>query len=221
MLIGSVPVDPDVDEARDWIIRELSKPPYRAAEPSWFDRLASAFWDWLTSLTFAGTGAPGLIWGIVVFVVIGALIALYFIFGPPRSNRRAAATGALFGVDDARDADALRRSARDAAAASDYELAIEELFRAIARSLSERGIVDTFPGTTAHGFATTATVSFPDHEGPLRDSAADFDAVRYLDRPGTEAAWERMVALDAALQAARPADALAVTGAIAERRADA
>ena len=199
-----VPVDPDVDEAREWIIRELSKPPYRAAEPTWFDQLASAFWDWLSSLQFGGDGSPGLIWALVALFVIGGLVAIYFVFGAPRRNRRAAATGTLFGVDDRRDAAALRSSASDAAASGDYALAIGELFRAIARALTERAIVDTFPGTTATAFAASAARFYPASGDRLATSARDFDDVRYLGREGTEATYRRMLDLDADLRKTAP-----------------
>ena len=199
-----VPVDPDIDEAREWIIRELSKPPYRAAEPTWFDRLASAFWDWLSSLQFGGDGSPGLIWALLALFVVGGLVAIYFVFGAPRRNRRAAVTGTLFGVDDRRDAAALRSSASDAAASGDYARAIEELFRAIARALTERAIVDTFPGTTATTFAASAARFYPASGHRLARSARDFDDVRYLGREGTEATYQRMLDLDADLRKTAP-----------------
>ena len=202
--VRDVPVDPDVDQAREWITRELAKPPYRAAEPTWFDRLASAFWEWLTSLQFGGTGSPLLIWGLVALLLIGALVAAYFVFGAPRRNRRASSTGFLFGADDQRTAAALRRSAAEAAARGDAALAIEEMFRATARGLAERAVVDTFPGTTATAFAASAAGHFSRSRDALTASARDFDDVRYLDRPGTEAAYRRMLDLDAALQATTP-----------------
>ena len=202
--VRDVPVDPDVDQAREWITRELAKPPYRAAEPTWFDRLASGFWEWLTSLQFGGSGSPLLMWGLVALLVIGALVAAYFVFGPPRLNRRAGATGLLFGADDQRTDAALRRSAAEAAARGDAALAIEEMFRATARGLAERAIVDTFPGTTARAFAASAGTFFSTCRDALTASAHDFDDVRYLDRPGTEAAYRRMLDLDAALQAMTP-----------------
>lgn len=203
-MVLDVPVDPDADQAREWIIRELSKPPYRAAEPTWFDQLASAFWDWLSSLEFGSTGAPGLIWALIAVLVIGSLVAVYFLFGAPRRNRRASVTGVLFGADDQRDSAALRRSAADAAASDDFELAIEELFRAIARGLTERSVVDTFPGTTASAFAASAAQHFARVRDALSTSARDFDDVRYLGRPGTESSYRRMLELDSTLQASTP-----------------
>ena len=53
---AAVPVDPDADQARRWIVAELSKPEYQAAQPTLFDRVSAAFWDWLTSLDLSGAG---------------------------------------------------------------------------------------------------------------------------------------------------------------------
>ena len=53
-------------------------------------------------------------------------------------------------------------------------------FRAVARSLGERGILTTSPGTTAHAFGERASAVFPGHAAGLRDAARAFDAVRYL-----------------------------------------
>ena len=114
---AAVPVDPDADQARRWIVAELSKPEYQAAQPTLFDRVSAAFWDWLTSLDLSGAGVgrgPLLVAGAVLLVA--AIIAAYLIFGAPRLNRRSRVSGALFGVDDDRDAAAMRSAAESAAA---------------------------------------------------------------------------------------------------------
>lgn len=199
-----VPVDPDAGQARQWIIAELSKPEYRAAQPTWFDRLSSDLWNWLSSLKIQTGGisqAPILL--VVGALVIAAVVAAYFQFGPPRLNRRSAA-GVLFGEDDERDAAAMREAARVAAALGDYTLAIAELFRSIARGLAERTAVTTSPGTTARDFAVRAAESFPAFADRLAESAAAFDRVRYLGRAGSGEAYRLMAALERELRSARP-----------------
>ena len=114
-------------------------------------------------------------------------------------------TGTLFGDDENRDAATMRRDAERAAAAGDYTTAIAELFRAIARGLAERTLVTTHPGTTASEFARRGGEVFPETAAALEAAADDFDGVRYLDRVGTAAQWDAMVALDRRLRAARPA----------------
>lgn len=200
-----VPVTPDSAEAQRWIIQELSKPEYRAAQPTWFDRASKAFWDWLQSLKIdGGPGAQGPILIIALIVVVAALVAAFFIFGAPRLNRRSAGSGVLFGEDDARDASAMRRSAEEAAARSDWVLAIEEIFRSVARGLAERTLVTVSPGTTARDFAVRAGTVLPAFSERLSAAASAFDDVRYLSRAGTEAAYRSASALERDLRATRP-----------------
>ena len=201
-----VPVNPDSAEAQRWIIQELSKPEYRAAQPTWFDRASKAFWDWLQSLKIdGGPGAQGPILIVALIVVIAALVAVFFIFGAPRLNRRSAGDSALFGDDDVRDAAAMRQSADEAADRSDWVLAIEEIFRSIARGLAERTLVTVSPGVTARDFAVRAGTVLPAFSERLSAAASAFDDVRYLSREGTEAAYRSAMALESDLRRARPA----------------
>lgn len=199
-----VPVEPDADEARNWVLDELSEPRYEAAKPTWFDRLSSAFLEWLQSL-FEGTvsGPSGLLLTIVVVIIVAALVAAFLIFGMPARGRRSAVRGALFGQDDQRAAAEMRRAAETAASAADWSLAIEESFRAIARGLAERTILATTPGTTAHGFAGRAAVAFPALSSELEAAATAFDRVRYLGKNGTEAEYRMVASLERNLSSAR------------------
>jgi hypothetical protein len=199
-----VPVDPDSGQAQRWVIQELSKPEYRAAQPTWFDRASKAFWDWLQSLKIdGGPGVQAPILIVALIVVIAAVVAAFFIFGAPRLNRRSAMSGTLFGDDDARDATAMRRSAEEAAARSDWVLAIEEIFRSIARGLAERTLVTVSPGTTARDFAVRAGVVLPGYSERLSAAASAFDDVRYLSGEGTEAAYRDAARLELDLRAVR------------------
>ncbi|MCU1419744.1 MAG: hypothetical protein JWP30_136 [Homoserinimonas sp.] len=203
--IRDVPVDPDADEARRWVAEELSDPRYEAARLTWFDRASSAFWDWLTSLSLEGVDGPaGLVLLLVGLAVVAVLVVAFLIFGLPALNRRSAVTASLFGVQDARSSGELRGAAEAAAGAHDWTLAIEERFRALARALTERTVVVTTPGTTAHGFAMRAAHSFPEWTDELLAAANNFDGVRYLGRDGTEAGYRRLSDLDAAIQGTRP-----------------
>jgi hypothetical protein len=205
-----VPVDPSSPEAQQWLREELAKAPYQAAKPTWFDRLSQAFFDWLGSFTVpSGDGWGGWLPLIVTLVIVAVLVVAFVIFGLPRLNRRSAltadASGSLFGVDDRRSADEMRRAARAAATAGDWSLASQEAYRALARGLAERTVLRVSPGTTAHDFAVRASVAFPLERERLVGAAAVFDQVRYLDRPGSEAGYRAVTELDAALAQARPA----------------
>lgn len=193
-----VPVDPGPDDARDWLLNELSKPQYQAAKPTLFDRIAQSVWDWLTSLTIGGVQGPpafGLL--IIVIVVVVAVVLGILIFGLPRFGRRSRVVGALFGDEDDRTAADLRRASRAAAAREDWAEAIAEGFRAIARELAERDVLHTTPGTTATGFARRAAALDPTLTDAFTAAAGAFDDVRYLERPGTREQYETIVALDA------------------------
>ncbi|WP_414171158.1 DUF4129 domain-containing protein [Clavibacter tessellarius] len=98
----------------------------------------------------------------------------------------------------------LRRSADAARRAGDLAAAVSDLFRAIAREQAERTIVAVDPGTTARGFSRRAGAAHPAHADRLLAAAADFDGVRYLDRPGTEESLDRLAALDRDLRTAVP-----------------
>lgn len=199
------PLDPDAPEARRLVLDELAKPEYRAAEPTAFDLAAQAVRDWIASLFSDAGGLPLPVLQLVL-VVLGILLVVVglLVFGLPRLRRRARAAVPLFDDGDVRDAAALRDAADVAARAGDWPLAIEERFRAIVRGLVERELVRVHPGTTAHGMADAAARPFPHLAARLESAAADFDAVRYLARAGSEEAYGRVVALDAELAASRP-----------------
>lgn len=207
----ATPISPDSDEARELLRRELARPEYLEAQPNWFDLAAQAVWEWFSGLFDAGVGGPpSIVWVVIAILAVAAIVAAYLIFGPPRLNRRSAAPGAIFD-DDSRDSAAIRRSADAAAAAADWALALEESFRAIARGLSERAVLETQPGTTARAFATRATEFFPGLGAELAASAVAFDGVRYLDRPGTDDAYREVAALEARVRATTPLFAPAPT----------
>lgn len=201
-----VPVVPDAPEARNWLLEELSKPEYAAARPSLFDLLSQEFFEWLARL-FQPGASVGLDWlpVAVVGLVIAGLVVALLIWGVPRINRRSRPAAGLFGDDDRRTADELRRAAATAASAGDWTLAVLEQFRAVARGLAERTIVLVSPGTTAHDFAGRASTAFPPASDDLAAAADVFDRVRYLGSDGTADDYERLRRLDGRLQKESPA----------------
>jgi hypothetical protein len=203
--VAEVPVEPDADEAREWLQRELQGPEYAAAQPTWFDLAWQDFLEWLDSLALPSGGAASPLGALVIVLIVAALVGLAFlVFGLPRRERRRRATGALFGERDDRDAAALRRSAAAALSAGDWATAIAERFRAIARDLDERTILSLSPGTTAHDAAGRAGLAFPEHATGLAEAARAFDAVRYLGGAGSREEAEQVARLDDAVRAARP-----------------
>jgi uncharacterized protein YjeT (DUF2065 family) len=203
-----IPVEPDGEEARRWLQDELAKPEYRAAEPTWFDRLMKAIGDWLGDLLGTGVGLPQpVVIGLIVLVVLVLVVVGLLVFGLPRLRRRARSAVPLFDDGDTRDLTELRRAAEAAAAQGDWALAIEERFRAIVRGLVDRELIRVHPGTTARGVADASAAPLPAFAEELAAAAALFDEVRYLGRAGSAAGYERLTSLDETLWRTAPAEA--------------
>lgn len=204
-VFGEVPVNPDSEQATEWLINELSKAPYQAAKPTLFDRISKAFSDWLASLTIgSGDGIPIVVFVVLIALVTIAIVAAVIVYGLPRLNRKSQHHDILFGETDRRTAAQLRDAAEKAAAREDFESAIADMFRAIARGLSERTLVTMTPGTTAHGFAIRAAKVLPDCANELASCANIFDLVRYMRKPATREQYVQLRDLELRVRAAKP-----------------
>ena len=204
-LPAAVPVQPDGHTAQQWLVQELQKAPYQDAKPTLFDIVSQAVLQWFQSLfTQKNSVAPPVLLVAALIVVVALIVVALLLFGVPRLNRRSRVAGTLFGDDDRRSADELRRSAAAALAAGDWSAAVLERFRGLARGLDERTVLTVFPGTTATGFADRAARAFPDERQALAAAATVFDDVRYADRAATRGEAETVAGLDERLMAARP-----------------
>lgn len=198
---------PDGDEARRWAEEELSNPRYADARPTWFDLLARDIGRFLADLfnsdNSAGIGPSALI--IVCIIIVAALVAALIIWGRPRRSRAVRRSGgALLGADDDRTAAQLRAEAERSARGGDWDEATVLRFRALARGLLERDLIDPTPGATAQSIAREISTVFPVESGPVRSAAAFFDDVRYLRHPATRESYSELAATDDRLVATRP-----------------
>lgn len=198
---------PDGEEARKWAEQELADPRYADAKPTWFDMLARDIGRFLADLfnsdNSANVGPSALI--IVSIIVFGALLAALIIWGRPRRAQAVRrARGDLLGADDDRSATQLRADADRCARAGDWDEATILRFRALARGLLERDLIDPSPGATAQAIAREVSVVFPVETAPVRDAAVSFDDVRYLRHPATESSYAELAATDDRLSALRP-----------------
>lgn len=201
------PLMPSGDEARRWAEQELSDPAYAAAQPTAFDRIAQAIGDFVRGiLTARLPDGAGSAFAIVAAILVVALaIAAILVWGLPRTTARSRPdTAELFGEPERRSAARLRALAASSAAQAEWDAAIVLRFRALARGLEERGILETPPGATVHAFARAAGRPFPDWAAALEGAAGVFDDVRYLRHPSTEDMYRRVSSVDDALSAARP-----------------
>ena len=209
-VIFEIPLVPDGEQAREWARQELADPVYQAARPTWFDRAAQAGRDLLASL-FSADVAPE--WAAVLalvaaVLVIAVIIVALVVWGiPRRASSRTHRSGELFGDVDYRSADGLRAAAAAAQSRADWDAAIVLRFRAAARGLDERGMLELAPGTTARQFAHRAEALLSAGSADLRGAARVFEDVRYLQRPGTAAGYDLVAAADTALARSHPAPA--------------
>ncbi|KJL24072.1 hypothetical protein RN51_01237 [Microbacterium oxydans] len=190
---------PDGDEARRWAEEELSNPRYTDAKPTWFDLVARDIGRFLADLFSSDNGAnvgpSALI--IVSIVIAAALVVALIVWGRPRSSRAIGrAHGDLLGAADDRSAAQLRSDAERAARERDWDSATILRYRAIARSLRERDLIDPAPGATAQGIAREASAVFADEAEAMRRAALTFDDVRYLGHPATAEAYRDLVDTD-------------------------
>ena len=194
IVAADAPATPGAQEAREAAEAELAKPVYHPV-PDLLDRL----WRWLVEHfdpTSAIPGIPPLLSGLIVLLVLVTCVVLLVVllrrFRLVGHSRRAAQR--LF--DDERDARALARAADAAAERGDWDAAVVERFRAIIRSLDERGLIEDYPGMTAHEAAALASSALGALGGELTRAAVLFDAVRYGEVVSTaeQDAWMRDLA---------------------------
>lgn len=195
--------------AQELARHELSKLMY---QPSITQRILT----WLSNLlNSAGAAVPGGWWAVVTLAVLAVLVtAGLFSRLRPTRDRRSPRDAVLAGKPlSAADH---RRTAERLAAAGDYSGAIIECVRAIAADLEERTIIPVRPDRTADELAAEAGRELPSHAGDLRAAMRLFDDVRYGDRDGTQAGYQRVSLTDGALRSARAADSAvpqpAITG---------
>lgn len=208
---------PDGDEAQGWAEEELTKAAYQEAKPTWFDLLARDILEAITDL-FSGDGSASvapLTVTIIVIVLIAALIVALIVWGRPRASRSVRRRVDLLGERDDRTAAQLRSEADRAAKAGEYDAAVILRFRAVARSLLERDLIDPAPGATAQLIARESAVPFPALASELHEAAMLFDRIRYLGVTATGDDYRAISATDAAIAAASPAHTTTTTAATA------
>lgn len=208
-LAGAGVFIPDGDEAQKWAEDELEKAAYQEAKPNWFDQLARDIVDAVVGL-FSGDGSGNIApfaATLIVMVLIAAIVVALIIWGRPRASRSIRRRTDLLGERDDRTAAQLRAEADRAAKSGDLDSAVVLRFRAIARALLERDLIDPAPGATAQGISREASTVFPVLSARLHDAAVLFDRVRYLDVAADADDYRAITEIDAAVSAAAPVHA--------------
>ena len=198
-------LDPDRATARRWAVEELSDRAYVQAQPGLAERVIGWVLEQLQQLVDRAGGAStgtGLVIGVAVVVAVVGLALL--VAGPERRRvRTTARVGGVFG-NVVRTGAEHRSSSELAAHEGRWDVAVQERFRAIARALEERVVLDVRPGRTAGEVSREAGAVLPGTAGALGHAARVFDDVTYGARPGTEAGYRAVVEADDVIRAVRP-----------------
>lgn len=200
-----VPLTPSADDAREWAQAELAKAIYND-EPTLIERVLNWLSElWRQLMSWNSDVGPVVVPLVVLAVVVLIVAAALLIGGPIRRRRvrQQSASAAVLDGDD-RTSGELRSAAEAAAAGGDLSLAVLERFRAIVRSLDERVVLEDRAGRTAFEAATEAGRGLPDCAAELLVASQLFDAVCYGDRQAEPADYQRVVAVDETVAAARP-----------------
>jgi len=183
---------------------ELAKPEYHH-HVSLLESVILAVLRFLARIVHAaGDTVPGGWWALVALAALAVIVAAGVLrwIGPLARAHRG--SGPLAVEGEARTARDHRREAQRLAAAGDYTTAVIECVRAIAAELEERGVLPPRIGRTADELAAEAGRALPGHADALRDAARQFDEIRYGQRPGGRAGYERLGELDRQIVAAAP-----------------
>jgi hypothetical protein len=198
-----VPVTLGREEAQRLARLELAKADYHQSDESWVQRILG----WVIEkigllLDRAGSTSP-LGWFGVLGLVAVVVIVVVVVRRRIGSLARSTVDMPLFDDGSRRAAD-LRADAERFAAAGGWAEAVRARLRAVVRDLEERGLVDARPGRTADEIAGDAGQALPSAAADLRTGARLFDDVWYGGRTADATTYDRMVAVDDAVSAARP-----------------
>ena len=194
-------LDPTPAEAREWLTQELHGSGYQR---SWMESAIG----WVIRQVRRLLGAAGDLAGaspvFTVLVALAVIALLVWVLPKVRRDSRAPrSAGAVL-----EDLTITARTYRDRAAKSlregRYDDAVLDSFRAIAKDMGDRTLLDDAPGRTAHEASLALAPLFPGHADRLARAADLFDAVRYGHRRATADQAGEIQHLDAELVTARP-----------------
>jgi hypothetical protein len=196
-------IDIDRDAAHQAAQIELDKPIYSKGSA------AQQFAEWVDELLYRLLEKTASIPGgwftttvLLVLLAIAVVVAVHVARRTMRTHR-----GGDYLLFEAAQLTAAqhRATAESYAAQGDWSAAIRHRLRAVARQLEETGVLDPAPGRTANELARDAGAALPHLGDELSRAATAFNDVTYGERPGTEAAYRMVVALDDHLRSRSPA----------------
>lgn len=194
-------LNPAPAEARSWLRQELHGSGYQG---SWFDSVSRWISDQLQKLIDGAGNLPGIspvVTALIAVIVIGLLV---WILPKVRREPVAAASDNAVLDDLTITAGRYRELAGQALRDERYDDAVLDGFRAIAREMSDRTLLDDAPGRTAHEVSLALATPFPDHGDRIAGAADLFDAVRYGHHRANAHQAGQIRQLDAELATTRP-----------------
>lgn len=197
-------LDPAPDEARRWLEQELQRSDYR--DPlldqalRWILEQLRSILDHVNNL--AGGGLSPVI---TVLVALAAIAIFVWVVPRVRRERVVASTEGAVLDDPTITPSTYRQLAARALAEGRYDDAVLDGFRAIAKDMSDRTLLDDAPSRTAHEISLALAPAFPGHADRLAKAANVFDAVRYGHRRAGADQADDVLQLDGELTKARPA----------------
>jgi hypothetical protein len=198
-LVGGL--EPTPPEARDWLRQELRGPEYQSP---WLDSVLRWFADQIRKL-FEGAGhLAGLSPLITVLIAVVVIALLVWVLPRVRRERGVAASDRAVLDDVTVTARHYRDQAAQALLDGRYEDAVLDGFRAIAKGMSDRRVLEDAPGRTAHEVSQALASPFPGLAERLALAADLFDSVRYGHRRANAHQAGQIQELDAELVASHP-----------------
>jgi hypothetical protein len=190
--------------ARDAARQELSKAVYHRNDDPWPIRLFHWLSDWMSRVTddvtrHAPGGGAGAI--ALLLLIVGLALVARWRLGPLQRTRRRLSD--VVAVSRPTTAGDHRTRAETAAASGEWDEAVAERMRAVARELEERGVLDARPGRTADELAGEVARQRPDLSAFLREAVTTFDAVVYGGRTANRASYDVVVTADDAVRRRR------------------
>jgi Domain of unknown function (DUF4129) len=194
-------LDPTPDEARTELRRELAKPDYDFGNPltrliEWFLRQFDGGIQTASNTPLVTTLAAVLVFALIV---MGVGLLTSRARRTARTSDAAGPIGAEVGVSAAD----YRARALSAFTAEDFNTAVIECFRALARQQVESGWVEDLPQATAREVSGLMATSQPAHAERLRAAAALFDSTLYGDHAASREEAGSLISLDESLGARR------------------
>lgn len=194
-------LNPTPVQARNWLRQELAGPQYRSP---WLDSAARWVTDRLRSILAGAGHLAGLSPAITALMALAVIALLVWVLPKVRREPGLAASAGAVLDDVTITARHYRDLATQALRDGRYDEAVLDGFRAIAKDMSDRKVLNDAPGRTAHEVSLALASPFPDHAHALRRAADLFDSVRYGHRGASADQAGQIHELDAELLTSRP-----------------